>query len=100
MGRVFPPIDKFVRICKALDVTPSYLLLPMLELEPKDRHKLSLLYQKPSKAFCDNALHKIKGSQVHTPIKELRKNQEGWDLVKSMMLGIELYLREKEAAKS
>ena len=78
MGRVFPPIDKFVRICKALDVTPSYLLLPMLELEPKDRD-LVMMWKR---------------------IKELRKNQEGWDLVKSMMLGIELYLREKESAKS
>jgi len=50
----------------------------MLELEPKDRD-LVMMWKR---------------------IKELRKKQEGWDLVKSMMLGIELYLREKEAAKS
>ena len=78
MGRVFPPIDRFVKICKALGVTPSYLLLPLLELEPMDQD-LVILWKK---------------------IKELRKNQEGWDLVKSMMLGIELYIREKGTAKS
>ena len=76
-GRVFPPIDKFVRICKALDVTPSYLLLHLLELDPTDRD-LIMLWKK---------------------IKELRKNKEGWNLVKSMILVIELYLSEKETAE-
>jgi transcriptional regulator with XRE-family HTH domain len=76
-GKIFPPIDNFLKICKALDVTPSYLLLPLLELEPTDQD-LVILWKR---------------------IKELRKNQEGWNLVKSMIMCIEIYLREQESAK-
>ena len=70
-GRVFPPIDKFIRICKALDVTPSYLLLPLLKLDPLDEDLINLWKK----------------------IKEWRESKEAWEIVKHMIMSMDIYLQ-------
>jgi len=41
-GRVFPPIDKFINICKKLNKSPEYMLSPLLDIKIKDKDILEL----------------------------------------------------------
>jgi transcriptional regulator with XRE-family HTH domain len=43
-GRTFPPIEKFITICKVLDKSPTYMLTPLLDMNQYERDLL-LLYQ-------------------------------------------------------
>jgi transcriptional regulator with XRE-family HTH domain len=42
-GRTFPPIEKFIEICKALDRTPTYMMTPLLDMQ-KDEQELMRFY--------------------------------------------------------
>jgi transcriptional regulator with XRE-family HTH domain len=42
-GRIFPPIEKFLEICKALDRTPTYMMTPLLDMQ-KDEQELMRFY--------------------------------------------------------
>lgn len=42
-GRSFPPIEKFIEICKALDRTPTYMMTPLLDMK-KDEQELMRFY--------------------------------------------------------
>ena len=42
-GRIFPPIEKFIEICKALNRTPTYMMTPLLDMQ-KDEHELMRFY--------------------------------------------------------
>ena len=42
-GRIFPPIEKFIAICKALDRTPTYMMLPLIDMQ-KDELELMRFY--------------------------------------------------------
>jgi transcriptional regulator with XRE-family HTH domain len=69
-GKIFPPIENFMRICKALDVTPSYLLLPLLKLDPPDEDLIN----------------------IWKKIKEWRENKDTWEIVKHMIMSMDIYL--------
>jgi hypothetical protein len=43
-GRIFPPIERFITICKVLDKSPTYMLTPLLDMNHYER-ELVLLYQ-------------------------------------------------------
>ncbi len=43
-GRTFPPIERFITICKELDKSPTYMLTPLLDMNRYER-ELLFLYQ-------------------------------------------------------
>lgn len=42
IGRIFPPIEKFLIICRTLEKTPSFMLLPLCELSTEDKELVRL----------------------------------------------------------
>lgn len=42
IGRIFPPIEKFLLICRTLDKTPSFMLLPLCELSAENKELVSI----------------------------------------------------------
>ena len=69
-GRIFPPIEKFIKICKCLDKTATYMLSPLLEISQSEKEIIHL--------YSD------------FNIKELLKDDEISKLMKCMLLGFEL----------
>ena len=43
-GRTFPPIEKFISICKALDRTPSYMLIPLIDMQQEEQELIQFLH--------------------------------------------------------
>jgi transcriptional regulator with XRE-family HTH domain len=41
-GRVFPPIEKFITICRHLDKTATYMLSPLLEIHPHEKELIAV----------------------------------------------------------
>lgn len=41
-GRTFPPIEKFVKICVCLDKSATYMLSPILKLDPIEKKLVQL----------------------------------------------------------
>jgi transcriptional regulator with XRE-family HTH domain len=41
-GENFPKLDRFIKICEVLDKTPSYMLMPLLELKEVDKKFLEI----------------------------------------------------------
>ena len=72
-GRSFPPIDKFIMICKALDRTPSFMLAPLLDLRPKDEEFLNIFAQ----------------------LKDFYQDSDAWKIIQTIFLGLDIYNIEK-----
>lgn len=43
LGRIFPPINNFIKICKALDKSPDYFLLTMINLKKEDEELMEII---------------------------------------------------------
>ena len=43
LGRIFPPINNFIKICKLLDKSPDYFLLPMIDLKQEDEELIDII---------------------------------------------------------
>ena len=72
-GKAFPPIDNFIRICEALDKTPSFLLKPFLKISLIDKDFLELFEK----------------------MKEFRNDPDAWELIEFMFLGLDIYSMEQ-----
>ena len=77
VGRSFPPVDKFVIICKLLDKTPSFLLSPALDISPRDKDLL----------------------EMFAKLKEFYKDADAWRLIRTLFLGLEIYNVEKKESE-
>jgi transcriptional regulator with XRE-family HTH domain len=42
IGRIFPPIEKFLIICKILEKTPSFMLLPLCNLSAEEKELVNM----------------------------------------------------------
>ncbi|MFW6138193.1 MAG: helix-turn-helix domain-containing protein [Spirochaetota bacterium] len=73
-GRTFPPINKFITMCKALDKTPSYMLAPLMDLNSEDRRLLDIFDQ----------------------IKEISKDREIKPIMEFILLGLEILSHTRE----
>ena len=73
IGRSFPPVEKFVTICKLLDRTPSYMLSPCLDLRPKDSEFL----------------------EMFAKMKQSYEDPDAWKLIQTIFLGLDIYNVEK-----
>lgn len=69
-GRIFPPIEKFIKICKCLDKTASYMLSPLMEISQPEKEMMHL--------YAD------------FNIKELLQDPEIANLMKCTLLGYQL----------
>ena len=69
-GKTLPPIDKFLILCKTLNKSPSYLLLPLLNLKQSDKELVT---------YWDK-------------IKDLRYKPEEWEAVRTVMAMLDVYL--------
>ena len=74
VGRSFPPVDNFIKICKALDKTPSYILAPLLDLSLKDKEFL----------------------EIFAKMKEFYNDPDAWRLIRTVFLGLDIYGFEKK----
>jgi len=43
-GRIFPPIEKFIAICKALERTPTYMITPLLDMQKEEQELMRFFY--------------------------------------------------------
>jgi transcriptional regulator with XRE-family HTH domain len=43
-GRIFPPIEKFIAICKALERQPTYMLSPLLDMKQDEQEIVRFYY--------------------------------------------------------
>ena len=43
-GRTFPPIEKFITICKALERTPTYMLTPLFDMQKEEQELMRFYY--------------------------------------------------------
>jgi len=69
-GKTLPPIDKFLRICKSLNKTPSFLLLPLLKLKTPDKELV----------------------EIWDMLKNARNHSYEWSVVKNAMVGLNIVL--------
>jgi transcriptional regulator with XRE-family HTH domain len=69
-GKTLPPIDKLLRICKSLDKTTSYLLLPLLKLKTPDKELV----------------------EIWDTLKNARNNSDEWSVVKNAVVGLNIVL--------
>jgi len=80
IGRSFPPIENFITICKYLEKSPTYMLLPYLDLSNDEKEIISI-YQE----FALN---------------EMLKDKEMAGFIKFTMLCYELLFQTKKYLNS
>jgi transcriptional regulator with XRE-family HTH domain len=44
-GRTFPPIEKFISICQALDRTPTYMMIPLYDMQKEEQDLIQFFYE-------------------------------------------------------
>jgi hypothetical protein len=91
IGRSFPPIKTFIKICKTLEKTPSYMLKPFLEIQkPEERDLLDFfdIFQTTYRSKTYKELAKVMilglnilqlGKEIHgseDPVENLLKFRE------------------------
>jgi hypothetical protein len=74
-GRVFPPIEKFVTICKRLDKSATYMLSPILELTHIE--------------------HEIMNTFEDADVKEILEDEELANMLKSPYSVIKFCIKRK-----
>lgn len=72
-GINFPTLEKFIKICKTLDKSPSYMLSPYLDLKPEGEEFLN----------------------IFAKMKELYHDSDAWKIIQSVILGLDIYSIEK-----
>ncbi len=78
-GRIFPLIEKFIKICKCLNKSATYILSPLLELSHSEQEILYI--------FED------------IEIKEILKDKEIANTLKFTLLGFQILYKTKEHFK-
>jgi transcriptional regulator with XRE-family HTH domain len=73
-GENFPKLDRFIKICEVLDKTPSYLLMPLLELKEVDKKFL----------------------EIFNRLRNLYEDKELRYFVDTMVSGLEIVKMQKE----
>lgn len=53
-GRSFPPIEKFIEICKALDRTPTYMMTPLLDMKKDEQELMRFFYDNDVKEILQD----------------------------------------------
>ena len=76
MGRVFPPIDKFIKICNVLNKSPVYLLSPYLKLSESEKEILHIFER--------------------IDIKEILNDDQIANILKFALLGFEIVYQLKK----
>ena len=75
-GRIFPPIEKFIKICKCLDKTATYMLSPLLEISQPEKEIMHM--------YSD------------FNIKELLQDAEIANIMKFILLGFQLLYKTRQ----
>jgi len=78
-GRVFPPIEKFIIICKTLDKSPTYMLSPLLDMNDQEK-ELIYLYQ-------------------DTDVRGMLQDEDLKDILKFTLLGFQIFYLTKNHFK-
>lgn len=76
MGRVFPPINKFIKICNVLKKSPVYFLSPYLKLSKSEQE----------------ILHIFEGINI----KEILNDEQIANILKFTLLGFEILYQSKK----
>ena len=61
IGRIFPPIEKFIRICKTLNKSPEYMLSTLLDMGVKDKKILEIIERVKNVCQIEGHVNKLDG---------------------------------------